>query len=333
MNLPYDLLLFASLFIGSLGSESSSGSFGLTITSPLKTLTIFDETVNRPTFLERFKIGTTSQNRVRKEIQEEEARKRKEEEEGVVYESMSEFEEDVAGEDEVYEASKWEEYSLSKEEAVVNKKLSKLEKAFDEGFNSVKKSSATNRFSNRDENKYQFVGVVIPKQNVKWYARKKPKSSRWSVRLLQVDKPALQRDLFVNGKIDIFAEYENRGRMKETIKDGKKVEQISAAVIEPKYSIRERSWRTLWNINPVNYFSQRSGMFWRERRLHRQGLYTDGKNLYESTYRYTEGKNGMKPIANIDFDSFLKKWDIDPADKDTILNKVNNESPDIVLEY
>merc|ERR1712087_50445 len=109
-----------------------------------------------------------SQNRVRKEIQEEEAKKRKEEEEGVVYESMSDYEEDLAGEDEVYEASKWEEYSLKKEEAVVNKKLSKLEKAFDEGFQSVKSSSSC--FYPNEENEYQFVGVVIPQQNVKWYA-------------------------------------------------------------------------------------------------------------------------------------------------------------------
>ena len=33
-------------------------------------------------------------------------------------------------------------------------------------------------------------------------------------------------------------------------------------------------------------------MYWRERRL-RPGLYTDGQAVYESSYRYSDGRNGM----------------------------------------
>ena len=96
---------------------------------------------------------------------------------------------------------------------------------------------------------------------------------------MHVDKAALLRDMFVNGEIDVYAKYENKGRSQiETEASSVPGAELSSPVlVEPVYSIRERNWRTLWNFNPVHYFTQRSGMYWREKRLPRQGLYTDGK--------------------------------------------------------
>ena len=72
-------------------------------------------------------------------------------------------------------------------------------------------------------NKYQFVGLIKkPKTTggsggkegdpIQWYARPKPRHAKWSVRLVHVNKDAIIKDLFDQGKIDIFAKYTNTGR-------------------------------------------------------------------------------------------------------------------------
>ena len=87
--------------------------------------------------------------------------------------------------------------------------------------------------------------------------------------------------------------------------------------------------RNLWNFNPMHVFSDSSGMYWRERRL-TPGLYTDGKFVYEAAYRYTDGKNGMKPVSNLE--SFLKSGTIKSEVKQDLLNRLKEDSPDVVVE-
>jgi|TARA_B100001142_G_scaffold279871_1_gene290749 hypothetical protein len=70
-------------------------------------------------------------------------------------------------------------------------------------------------------------------------------------------------------------------------------------------------------------------MLWRERRL-KPGLYTDGKIVYESAYRYSDGRSGMKPVANLD--SFLTSDTIKRDAKERLLRRLKEDSPDVVIE-
>ncbi len=76
-------------------------------------------------------------------------------------------------------------------------------------------------------------------------------------------------------------------------------------------------------------FTDSSGSFWRERRLS-PGLYTDGNYVYESTYRYSDGKNGMKPLSTLD--AFMKSKSIASPIKQTLIKKLKHDSPDVVIE-
>ena len=89
------------------------------------------------------------------------------------------------------------------------------------------------------------------------------------------------------------------------------------------------SKRNLWNFSPKHLFTDSSGAFWRERRLS-PGLYTDGELVYESRYRYGDGKNGMKPVSVLD--SLLKSKSIRPEIKNRLLHRLKEKSPDVVLE-
>jgi hypothetical protein len=85
----------------------------------------------------------------------------------------------------------------------------------------------------------------------------------------------------------------------------------------------------LWNFNPKHFFTDSSGAFWRERRLS-PGLYTDGKLVYESKYRYSDGKNGMKPISRLD--TLLKSKSVKDTVKKDLLKRLKLDSPDVVIE-
>jgi hypothetical protein len=87
--------------------------------------------------------------------------------------------------------------------------------------------------------------------------------------------------------------------------------------------------RNLWNFSPKHFFTDSSGAFWRERRLS-PGLYTDGKLVYESSYRYTDGKNGMKPISRLD--ALLKSKVIKKDIKLKVLKRLKEDAPDVVIE-
>lgn len=87
--------------------------------------------------------------------------------------------------------------------------------------------------------------------------------------------------------------------------------------------------RNLWNFSPKHLFTDSSGMYWRERRLP-SGLYTDGKSVYESSYRYRDGRNGMHRVSS--FAQFLKSPSFSDKDKTKIQKRLQTDSPDIVLE-
>ena len=70
-------------------------------------------------------------------------------------------------------------------------------------------------------------------------------------------------------------------------------------------------------------------MYWRERRL-RPGLYTDGSSVYESSYRYSDGRNGMRRVSG--FQQFLDSKSVDDGQKQKILKKLQEAEPDVVLE-
>jgi len=115
-----------------------------------------------------------------------------------------------------------------------------------------KKIARTSK-SPKSNNEYQFVGVVQPKdKQVKWYARPKPKNSSWSVRVVNVDKAAILRDMFVRGKVDIYGEYQNKGLDAATIasasaktkKSSENEEEVSKVpLIQAEYTVKERSWK------------------------------------------------------------------------------------------
>ena len=71
-------------------------------------------------------------------------------------------------------------------------------------------------------------------------------------------------------------------------------------------------------------------MYWRERRL-RPGWYTDGVQIFESSYRYRDGRNGMRRLSG-SFQSFLHSKSIDSKTKETIVQRLQDDVPDIVLE-
>ena len=76
-------------------------------------------------------------------------------------------------------------------------------------------------------------------------------------------------------------------------------------------------------------FTDSSGMYWRERRL-QPGLYTDGKTVYESSYRYKDGRNGMHRYSSLN--DFLKSKSVAQGAKDKIQKRLAQDAPDIVLE-
>ena len=127
------------------------------------------------------------------------------------------------------------------------------EKAFDEAVKRVEaEQKAKAAVDVPNYNKYQFVGV-INKDNaenpIKWYARAKPAKAKWSLRLVHVNKDAIIKDLFNQGKIDIFAKYKNAGYSKNV--EGEELEEETSPKslqVRAEYEVRERSWRYVSNV-------------------------------------------------------------------------------------
>ena len=70
-------------------------------------------------------------------------------------------------------------------------------------------------------------------------------------------------------------------------------------------------------------------MYWRERRL-QPGMYTDGEQVFEATYRYRDGRNGMHRRSTLD--QLLKSKAFDEKQKKRILERLATDVPDVVLE-
>ena len=70
-------------------------------------------------------------------------------------------------------------------------------------------------------------------------------------------------------------------------------------------------------------------MYWRERRLP-PGLYTDGSMVYETSYRYNDGRNGMRRLTSLE--QLLKSDSLDSTLKKKAISSVQKQYPDIVLE-
>jgi hypothetical protein len=89
--------------------------------------------------------------------------------------------------------------------------------------------------------------------------------------------------------------------------------------------------RNLWNFSPRHVFTDSSGLYWRERRLP-PGLYTDGQTVYEATYRYRDGRNGMHKLSALS--DFLKSRSVDEDTKRSIQERLqaSDSTPDLVLE-
>jgi len=70
-------------------------------------------------------------------------------------------------------------------------------------------------------------------------------------------------------------------------------------------------------------------MYWRERRLP-PGLYTDGSTVYESSYRYHDGRNGMHRLTS--FRDYLNSPSVPSRNKEKIVRRLAEDAPDVVLE-
>ena len=67
-------------------------------------------------------------------------------------------------------------------------------------------------------------------------------------------------------------------------------------------------------------------MYWRERRV-RPGMYTDGQSVYESSYRYRDGRNGMHKVSSLQ--TYLQR---NKDNRQQLAEKLQKGTPDIVLE-
>jgi hypothetical protein len=212
----------------------------------------------------------------------------------------------------------------------------------------------------KNPNRYQFVGVINSHPNpnrrrknvddtatttlppITWYTRPKPKHAQWTIRLIHVNRAAILKDLYNQKKIDIFAQYQNEGtrrRIDSSNQESDDANTNQRPVVTGQYRVRERSWKNLWNMSLKHMFTDSSGMYWRERRIHsmqendlnHQQLYTDGEHVYEATYRYMpDGRNGMHKVSTLN--DFLNSRSIDPKMKQGILQRLQQDTPDIVLE-
>lgn len=70
-------------------------------------------------------------------------------------------------------------------------------------------------------------------------------------------------------------------------------------------------------------------MYWRERRLP-SGLYSDGNTVYETSYRYRDGRNGMRRLSTLE--QFMNSKTVDSSFKQKAVRILEKPAPDIVLE-
>ena len=189
--------------------------------SPLQSLTIPDKEIKeqlstkRSRFLPRFRAGLQAEVEKRRAISSERS---------------TEIQSAAASGD-----SNWAQRATMAERTRRAKEDTAVEDAFDKAVSAFDKQSKKVK-PPTPQNSYQFVGVVNKKSDkpITWYARPKPTNSKWSVRLLHVNQDAIIKDLFNEGKVDIFAKYRNTGKVDET---------TNTPIVNASYEVRERSWK------------------------------------------------------------------------------------------
>ena len=326
---------------GPVNTSSSGNVKPMQFSSAIQSYTIFDKAAisspeyasPRRKFLPRFRTGLTAEKRAREVILDEERRGLLQDDSGLTSSSSS-----------------WAEASAAADENKKKMIEKRVEAAHDAAVSGYDKRVAARKRAVSSEvasSQYQFVGVVTDgngsnnKGKVTWYARKKPTNSKWSVRLVHVNRDAVLRDLFVKGKVDIYGKYTNEGLDKaafaaaenggEAVTDADENQQPGLKpLIKGNYYVKERSWKNLWNFSPKRMFTTPSGSFWRERRIS-PGLYTDGIKVYESVYRYRDGKNGLKPVAKLS--DFLASPGLGYEEKMKVVERLKGgDEPDLVVE-
>jgi hypothetical protein len=117
----------------------------------------------------------------------------------------------------------------------------------------LKKQNGDGR-QQQQQKQYQFVGVIQPVVEsssssstaggsagggpaISWYARPKPKDARWSMRLVHVNREAVIKHLFDQGKVDIYGKYQTVTTDAATSTTG------AERLVEAKYTVTPRSWR------------------------------------------------------------------------------------------
>jgi len=209
--------------------------------SPLQSLTLFPKEdtrahrTPRDKFLPKFRAGLAAEGRVR---------------------------DTIAREDGVYDDEDgdvrdgWETRSEEEDRKRVEGEEERAEGAFDSAAAVVEEEGLVGG-GGVVRSKYQFVGVVQPPSSgsgkmVKWYAKKRPKGSKWNLRLVHVNRDAIIKDLVNRGKVDIYGEYVNTGKSIEDPDDKVDTSIVSKPLIEGRYSVKERSWRYVLTQQPLN---------------------------------------------------------------------------------
>ncbi len=59
-------------------------------------------------------------------------------------------------------------------------------------------------------------------------------------------------------------------------------------------------------------------------------MYTDGETVYEASYRYRDGRNGMHKVSSLK--QFLTSSAVDRKEKEGVIKKLKEAAPDVVLE-
>ena len=214
--------LLSVLVLLSVAQQQVQANRILRFASPLQSLTIPDPeekesmTTARQSFLSKFRVGLSAEAEARREL----ADSRTKDLQAAAASSDSDWAERAAGS---------ERERRAKEEELV-------EQAYDKAIAEFEASNGKKGPSAKSPNAYQFVGVVKKHGDspITWYARKKPSGAKWSVRLVHVNQDAIVKDLFNRGKVDIFAKYENSGKVDEN---------TGAPIVTSKYEVRERSWK------------------------------------------------------------------------------------------
>lgn len=198
----------------------------LKFASPLQSLTLFPKEIPEKTprddFIPKFKAIHSAEKKARDII----AAKR----------------EASAANDEIIQVGPdWEKRAEDREKFREEMDEKLVNRAVDRALSKFKSQPASS-FENK--NKFQFVGVIQPpgsRKKVKWYARKRPKYSKWNIRLLHVNKDIIVRDMFVSGEIDIFAKYVNTGKPRDELQEGEDPSAPRRPLIEADYSVKKRT--------------------------------------------------------------------------------------------